>query len=387
MRVNCIKLFTVIIAALFLTTGCWDSYDIDEKDIVTAVVVDKTDKGYAFFVEIASSSRSNDSQSNEQGGSARKSILLKSEGINFTEAREDLDRKADKPIYLGADQCVILTEKMAYSGIEEYMYRMRQVPEYRKTLDVVATPERPEDILNASTENNELVGISIDNTLQTLVDSGHCIHFSLSDLLEVLASPNKCYFMPTIGLRDKELALIGYSVFYGGICKGFIPMEESEGLIIMRAKKPAETFAVPYKDNYITVETHITKRNTDVIYKDGQIAFNLEYKCEATLLYLRKNMAVTDDVTQEVSKETEKMIEKEISDTIKKSQKVFGYDYLNLFNVFRIKYPEAAKNMDWLHKYPNARFSIDVAVDLDTSGKLDYNPRIEENEEEHEEGE
>ena len=381
MRANYIKFFIIIVLVLSMTTGCWDSRDIEEKSIVTTVVVDKTDIGYAFYVEIASISQSSDNQGNPQGGSIKKSIVLKSEGTDFTEAREDLDRKSSNPNYLGGDQCVILTENMAYSGIEEYMYRLRQIPDYRKTLDVVVTPEKPEDLLNANTGNKELVGFVIEDTLQTLVDSGYCVHLSLADLLEALASPYKCYFMPTIGLRDKEIALIGYSVFYGGICKGFIPIEESEGLIIMRAKNPSGTFTIPYKDNRITVETHMTKRNTDVDYIDGKITLNIKYECDAMLLYLDKNIAVTDEVTQRASADLEKTLEKEISDTILKSQKTFGYDYLNFYNAFRIKYPDAAKNIDWLHLYPNAQFNVDVIVDLDTNGKLDYNPRIEENEE------
>ena len=364
-----------MILVLTVSTGCWDSKDIEEKHIITAVIVDKTDLGYAFYVEIASISQSKDTEGNEQRGSARKSIILRSEGATFTDAREDLERKSNVPIYLGADQCIVLTQKMADNGIEQYMYRLRQIPEYRKTVDVVVTSEKPEDLLNAKTQNDQQVGFSIEDTLQTLVDEGHCIHFSLAELLEALAAPNKCYFTPTIGLRDNEIALTGYSVFYGGICKGFIPAEEAEGLIIMRAENPRGTFDVPYMDNCFTVETYMTKRNINAVYENGQIIFNLEYGCDAMIQYLKKDMAVTYEVTREVRKELEKMLLKEIYDTIIKS-KALGYDYLNFYNVFRIKYPDVAKSIDWLNEYPNAEFNIDIVVNLDTTGNLDYNPRI-----------
>ncbi len=381
MRVKWFKIIVIITLIVFTTTGCWDSHDIDEKNIVTAVIIDKTDTGYAFMTEIAKINENSGDQGNQQGGTSQKSIVHKSEGPTFEEAREYLERKSNAPIYLGAVQCVIFTEKMAYNGIEEYIYRIRQIPEYRKTLEVVVTPEKPEDLFKANTGNKDYVGFAIEDLLETLVDEGHCIHLSLAKLFEKLASPYKCYFVPTIGLRDNELALIGYSVFYDGICKGFIPAEESEGLILLKAEKPVGTFTVPYKENSFTIETHMTQRNTDVAYENGQIIFNIEYACDATLLYLKHNVSVTEDVTREIRMELEKILLKEISDTIIRSQTEFGYDYLYFYNDFRIEYPDVAKNIDWLQQYPNVQFNIEVSADLDTTGKLDYYPRIEENEE------
>ena len=74
--------------------------------------------------------------------------------------------------------------------------------------------------------------------------------------------------------------------------------------------------------------------------------------------------------------ELEKIIEKEINDIILKSQKDFECDFLDFYNVFRIKYPDAAKDIDWNSEYSKAKFEVNAVVDLSAHGNIDYNPPL-----------
>ncbi len=376
MRAKRIRFLIPFILVLLLVTGCWDSRDIEDKDICTAVVVDRTDAGYAFYVEIAAIG-----QKDQERPEGAKSRMLSSQGRDLVEAREDLDRKSDKPIYLGAVQGVVLTQGMAYSGIEEYMYRLRQLPEYRKTVDVVITTSKPEEIMQASMDNDALVGFSIEDTLQGLVDTGQSFHYSLADLLETLASPCKSYILPTIGVKDGEIALTGFSPFYKGDCIGFIPAEEAEGIVMMKADEPVLLFKVPCMDTFVTAEVRMTKRNIKASYQNGRIGFKVDYECDATLLYLERNLPVNEQAAKIVMHELKSAITQQLNDAIAVSQNEYACDYFNFFSTFRIKYPDVMKNLDWHEAYPRASISLDVKVDLDTVGNMDYNPRTEENEE------
>ena len=50
------KPLKLIAAALFsrlFLSACWDMQDIENQNIVTAVIVDKTETGYALYIEVA----------------------------------------------------------------------------------------------------------------------------------------------------------------------------------------------------------------------------------------------------------------------------------------------------------------------------------------------
>jgi hypothetical protein len=48
-----VKLILPVLLALTNLTGCQDSIHIEDRDICTAVIVDKDDDQYAFYVEVA----------------------------------------------------------------------------------------------------------------------------------------------------------------------------------------------------------------------------------------------------------------------------------------------------------------------------------------------
>ena len=259
---NIIKLCAVVILILALATGCWDAKDIEKKDLNIAGAVDIAEDGsLVFYSEIASFSEQNKGiQVGSQNSNKR--ILLKSKGSTLGKVRANQDRITDRPLYIGEYQCLIFSEKFAYSGIERYMHRLRQLPEYRKTLNIVITPEKLDDIFNSKTENNESVALSIADLLNTLVGSGQCIPSTFGNIMDVLSAPYKGYFVDTIGLLNNKIRFSGYSIFYGSKCIGFIPVEECNGLTNMLAKHPVLVYDIPYKDTLIEIEVRMTKEKT-----------------------------------------------------------------------------------------------------------------------------
>lgn len=365
-----IKLLLTIMLLVSLY-GCWDSIGIPEKNIVTVVIVDKTETGFAFYVEIP---LLGGKQEDSGGGSSKQSYYLKAEGKTFTEARYNLDAKSNRPIYLGAVQSVILTQRMADYGIEEYLYRLRRTPDYRKTIKIVVTAEEPEKVLNANTENDKILGFSIEDLIQSSMNLGQIISFSLTDILEIINSPNKSFFVPVIDVINNEIHISGYAIFHDNKTIGFLPIEDSKGLIIVNSDKPIGREAIKYQDNQYTIEVRFPKRKNNVKLVNGQIEYTLDYRCKATLLYMEKYQTITQEIMDGIAIELDKYIEKLLSDGINTSQKQFECDYFKFYTYYRIKYPDQAKKTDWEKEFSNVKFNIDVKVDLKMSGNINYNP-------------
>jgi len=366
-----IKISIVLFLVMLLSTGCWDSADIEHKDITTAVLIDKTETGYAFYAEIASLVGGGTGESSQ--GSMPRSQVIHGGGATFVEAREALERQSDQRIYLASVQNVIFTETILYSGIEHYLYRFRQNPEYRKRAMVAATGEKPEDLFSAASEHNTLVGLAINDTIESLVDTGQLYHFTMGDVLEALACPCKGYLIPRVSLVGQDVAADGYCVMYGGICKGYIPIDEGKFIVYVQGKAPPFHYAIPYEENSITVEIRLKKNPTKVDYRDGQIKFCLDMVCQADLLYMKDDFAMDAAAMEEIEEKLERQLTAEFRNIVHASQKVYGVDYLRFHEAFHIHYPDEYKQVDWKAAYPEAEIAVDVAVELG-GGNIDYEP-------------
>ena len=365
--------YVFLLSLSLLAAGCWDSTPIEETDITTTVLVDKTKNGYAFYTEIAS--LTGNSGGGEGGGSAPQSKVMRAEGPSFVDAREGLERQGDKPVNLTGVQCVLFTERFLYSGINEYLYRFRQDTRYRKTAMVAATGENPDEIFAAASENNVLVGHVVNDTLDSLADIGQLYHFTMGDVLEVLACPCKGYLIPRIGLteREKDIEVNGFYVMDGGVCLGIIPMEEGEFIVYIQGNVPPFRYAMPYNENSVTAELRLHKEPVKIEYAGGKIEIGLRFVCDTNLLYMNDDIKVDDAMMEEIGEELKRQLTEEFICVIRTSQEMFQLDYLKFHEAFRIHYPDAYKEMDWKEEYPKARITVDVAVNIKGSN-IDYEP-------------
>lgn len=372
------RVLKILLALLMLLCmgGCWDALNIDDRAIITAVLVDYKDGIYSFYVEVANiTSKTLGAQTGQGSQSANSSVVIGS-GKSFADARTDLDNKLDKPIFLGAVQALVITERMAEYGIEEYALRIRQMQQYRKTMDVVVTPDEPEDFLKIRVENQPLVGFAVEDSLETLKQLGATFHLSLADLLEKQCSRNPCYLLSTISSVEGQIKVIGYTIFCEGKSVGFIPYEESRGIIYMAAREsdPRFDYVIPLEDQRVTLEIKL-KSIAITPYYDGIVpGFDVSLQFVSNSLYPSSNIIITQDANKTLEQNAERLLCEEIAKTLKVSQEA-KCDYLTFSQIFRSRYEDIYDQMIWSEEFPKAWFSIDVSVEALDNDTVDYNPR------------
>ncbi len=364
---------------LLLCTGCWDSVDLDSRSLFTSYIVDKTDNGYAFYVEIATitSNLVNPAQEQQQG---QKPTIIRSEGATFTEARADLDRIVAKPLFLGANQALLFTERMARSGIEEYMYRVRAMPDFRKSEDVAVLFGDPREFLDIQPQNATTVGFAVEYSIQNDIDEGHGFHVTAEDVLEKLSSfNNKAFLMKTLAVKEGQPAIVAYAVFDGGKCLGFIPREEGRGIVYtysraLGSRAPNFDYVVPWSGGMVAVRVELTQNDISPSYRDGKVYFDLEYHFYVEELYPWNANPVTEAAVREIKGGLKAMLEEDIWKAVNASQKDFGVDFMSFSEPFRISYPDAYEKMDWKREFPGAKFSLKVVIDHYTCKGFTYDP-------------
>lgn len=370
------KTLLILAVALLLSvfvSGCGDFKDINEKRIVTAVALDKKDNEIYLYVEIANIEGGNKSES-KSTGAGKKYIYVKSHGKTIPEAREALDRQLDKQPYLSAVRTLVLTEDFAKEYLVEYLFRLRADELYRKKTITVITKEDPKKLLEISNEKDVSVGFSIEEMLKTLEDAGESFSRTTSRVLENLSDRYTGILLPCIGLHDKENSLIGYSVVNGTTINGFIPVEESKGMIFIKTDKSKFYYIVPYKDNKFTIEVSLKKRKIKPSYERGKISFDMKYDFDAKLMYGDKKTPYNfDDASNaEVTEILTKTLEHELLNAVEQAQKVFDCDYLQFDDEFRLKFPVEFEKMDWQNEFLKASFNIDAKVKLSGTWMMDY---------------
>jgi hypothetical protein len=319
------------------------------------------------------------SSGGSSGGSAplgSKYYYVVGRGKTFSDIRLDVDRQLDLPTYISGVRTLLFTERFASSDDEftQYLYRLRSDEAYRKKVLTVTTHSDLDEMFQRLNKRNISVGYSIDNTVTSLEQQGEAFSRTTSRLLENVSSRYSGVLLPCIDLREDDTVLSGYSVVNGNRVTGYIPIEDCEGLNIIKADKALTFFEVPYQDKLFTVKTTVEKRSVTPYYQNGEISYLFTLRFKATVEYGSKQTPynLTKDTLKEMQNTLTQMILTEMIEAANQAQTVYQTDYLQLDDEFRIKYPAVFDKMDWQSEFLKAKFYWDIKMDLGVSPSLNY---------------
>lgn len=366
--------YVLVIAAVLLfpliASGCWDSKDINEKLIITAIAFDIKEEEIIYYIELAEISKA---QGNMGAGKV-KFTSIKAHGKTLAEAKKNLNEKLNRQIYFSGVRAVIFTENFANQYLVEYLYRFRADENYRKKIQTVITKDDPEIMFTTIQEKEASVGFAVEGLIESLDESGMSFSRTTMRLIENISSGYTGILMSCVGLKEKEIALTGYSVIDIDKITGFIPVEESKAIVLLKADKPKLTYTVLYNGINFTIEVEIKKRKITASYKDGQIGFDLKCDFDAKVLYGDQKTPYNfeDKANKEVTEILKDMLLKELYDAIERGLVEYKCDYFQFDDEFRIRYPAEFENMDWKSEFPESIITINVSVVLNTTHMMDY---------------
>lgn len=348
-----------------ISSGCWDALDINKKSLCTLVLTDRAGDNFVFYAEVPNLTLG---QQQETSGAAHYDIVV-GEGTTYTNARRAINNQLDKPLFLGTVRALMLTDKLAKYGVEEYFYRMQTMVDYRRVLEVVTTHSSPEEIFSVKLENNVSLGYEIDDTITTLKDTGKLVIYTASDVLNFIYA-DRSYVVANMDAVNGRLAFNGYTIMKGSHYAGFIHVDDAGGLVWLLGRNIVHTRAVPAGEYTAAVEIKCKSRKIRPQYVSGQVVFNIDMDFTAQLMYMNDNISVDKKQAEVIKNELQSMLLDELVKTVQHS-KAIGCDYLELWDVFRIHYPGVYRQLDWPSAYQNAAFNITVTAELDPGGMMD----------------
>jgi len=368
------RIFSILVVAIcgLLMTGCWDSLDVNQKGLTTTVAVDKSDDEYELIVEIANIIPGED----EANGGGENYTTFSAKGESYVDARLTLDQQLDKPIFLGTVRMLLLTNSMVKDGIGEYLFRLRNLFEYRKALHLVTTSEKPADIFEIQADATSSAGHTIEDILIKLHKTGKTIEMSASYALEELSKSHICFLIPDISIADDVITLSGYTIIQRNFAIDIIPISQTKGINFIINDDTNYIYTVPFGEHQAIVDLKLKKRKIIADYTNDEIDFKADFEFSALVKYLSINDGFDRKQQQIVVENLRALVEEDITSAIRHSQQKYKADYLEFDDIFRIAYSNEYEKMDWYERYQDATIRVGTKVILDPGGEYDYDPDI-----------
>lgn len=367
-----VKLLSLLAAVSILVTGCWDATEVNKMDLVTMVMLDRQGEQLVFTAEIPKIMPS----SAEGGSAGSKNTYIQGGGASLPEARNSIDQKLQKPLFLGTVRTLVITENAAANDLQEYLLRLREDSMYRQKVILITTRDDPDTFILFEGETDSPGGFAINDMLTALSQDGSTYIESTSHYVEDILS-GRGFVVHCVDVVNKQHALTGYSVFQNARLIGFIPVEQAKGLVYLLANKPIFIYRIPFSQNFATVEARLTGKKITPYYQEGIIYFKVQMKYDAMIQYYTQAQLFPLDkkTLDEINQNMKQMLQEEIQNTIAQSQTQFQCDYLEFCNAFRTKYPDVYEMINWMQEYPKAQIEVQTQVDMSVSQKMDYEPR------------
>lgn len=372
---NIYKTLSIILIFMCTTvlSGCWDYADIEKRNILTSVGIDKAKNRIEITSEMAGfkTSLSKGENKSELGNIYK----ISSYGINFEEARFYDDIKSPFPIFLGAIKTVVFSQSYAKDGILPYINIIDRMYDYRKTILPVVSRETPKEIFNLNVPNDLSPGLLIEDIIRNLGQTGKGVYITFGDILNSISLEKIGFILPYIGIENRFISFLGFAALNeDGKLIDVIDINKSKGIVYLLSNNPNLTEYTSLKDtsNLVSITTMNFKRKIKTDYSDDKVIINIDLKLKEKLEYSYKETTLTDSDITELENTISDKIEGYITNIISKAQEDYKCDIFGLLKYFRAQNPKAYKTIDWKEKFPKAQVNVNVDVEIVSKGLYDY---------------
>ena len=398
------KIFAIIIFALLLIISSTNYYGIKGIDNLAYVVAIGLDKGENENLKLSlqiSVPNSGDTSSGSSSQSA--SVIVDSidcpsisTGINL------FNSYLGKEINLSHCKVLVISEELASEGVNEYLYTLANNIQFRTDSSIIISKCDASSYLEYSTpqldkisaryyeiapSSSEYTGYTENITINEFFSS---ITDSFSEAVAILGSIN------TEGMQNADNAssdtdsyytagqapisgepgveTMGLAVFNGDKLVGELDGFESICHLIISNKLKNAQVRIPspipeldYIDLYIELDGN-TKNSVELV--NGSPYISSQIKITAKMQSMNKNIDLKDDtIVSKIEASAKSFLEKHIIDYLYKTSKTLRSD-IDSFGLYALKYFTTQaewEEYNWLHRYQDAFFGINVDVNLRSS--------------------
>jgi spore germination protein KC len=380
----------LLVAALLLTTGCWDIREMNQLAMVMAVGIDKAEEPGRVSVTVQIARPSGEGRSGNASSGQGKSAsvyIATADGDTLFSAIRNLAQFTSRRIMWAHNNVVVVGESLAREDLTPVIDFFTRNQELRmRTWIVVARNVAARAIVSAPTGMEDVPANSISALLRYAQLPGESVRIDISDVAAAYFAKDLYPVIPTMTLRNRALKaterpdpkallpqadLAGSAIFRHARLIGYVERDAGRGLRWLRREMQNAAITVPClndPEHSIAMEIRSPKTNISTTVS-GQVAtFSVQVQ---TAAWVTEQDCKTPDVgTAAFKAYTEKAlakkIETEMRQTLTALQKEMKADGVKFGRLLHIQHPQwwrtNAKRWDELFPKAQTRFTITVKV-------------------------
>lgn len=351
----------IILAILFLLTGCNDYVEINDLGVVTGIVLDYKDDLY----ELTSQIIVNEKQS--------KIVVYTSTGKTIEEAIGKTSKLLNKQYYIAFIKILVITENIIKNDVNYYDYFLRESKSKMNFYVYYCESENAKKILDIY-KNEDGSSLYVDKMMkfnEQLFSSSTPLEFI--DLIYNKLEPGINPIYPTIAIKknnDEEVLYLGNLVSFNSK-KELLTFNENESIIynLVTNNMKDSLMTIPCNDKLFTLNIENVKtkfkwkNNTFTISSDITSKIN-DYDCNYDIAEKSTLKKLANISKQHIKENIENLI------TLAKNK---NNDFIGIGNyIFRRDKELRKKNIinAWDEYLKNINITIKTNVDITSTGEL-----------------
>lgn len=314
----------LLISSVFLS-GCWDSVEINKREYLFAVGIDKKDDKLSFISEIP--------KINE--GSQEERLVYSKEGESFADFYHLNYLHSDKVISDRLMQVIVLGEDLTRDSerMKRIFDEIQRSPQMNRRVKICIAKGRAEDIIRMEIPSNPIVGRFLSDMLVKLKRESHQDIFTFDEAILNLSKTGNA-IIPLVEVNEKSLKIERAAVIKEYEMIGLLETDELEAVMLLLDPSNANIRNI----NIETEGAAISLDAVDVIMTDDirlegeklMVDYYVTLYCYIDSFIIGNNSLEDRDFINRVKEESIKKLSEISENTLDKLQNSYKTDLLRI---------------------------------------------------------
>ncbi|MEF3313478.1 Ger(x)C family spore germination protein [Paenibacillus sp. GYB004] len=371
-----LKLLTVLLIAAFLTSGCWDRREIEERTSVVAIAIDKPKEHpdmVLLTVQIPIPIRIAGSSTGGGGADGKHSVeVMSAMGRTVVDAFENLQKRLNQELFYGHTRVIAIGEEVARSGLSQILDPFRRDPQIRRLLWPIVVKGEGRELLAAKPTLEQIPTVFIMTMIENGTRNGRIPEVNLGTFFVDLSSASREPYMNYVEVNGNDIKWSGVAIFRGDRMVGKLSERETWRMMRIRERRDGGNIVFPFEGNpkqLATINTEFVNSKKKVTFNGDQVIVRIYVSIESNLLEKTFEIDLFNPETiKQLEQDATAYLEKYTAELVHKLQHQYQTDAFGIGSYIKAHHNKQWKNMDWSKQYPEADIRVFYDVKLRNSG-------------------
>lgn len=362
------KIFLILslLILVLLLTGCWDNVEINNREYIFAVGIDKgEDDNFIFTAEIP--------KINE--GNKQERLIYTAESKNFSNFYNDSFLRSDKVISDRLMQVIVIGESTASdpSCIKRIFDEIERSPEINRRVKIAVAKGDAKDIITTEIPSNPIVGRYLSELLVKLKKENYQDIYTFDEAL-LNFKDFSSEMIPIVEKIDKGLRVENAAVMKNYQHIGNLNYDENEIVMLLLDPSNAnmKNINIKVEDAVISLGAESIRTIERIDLKDDKLTadYYVDLFCDIDSFELGNKSLADQKFLDKIKSTAINQISEQTAQTLNKLQKVYKSDLLKikdkLYKYHKSDYDKIKDNYEQV--FSDANINVYYSMEIKSTG-------------------